>query len=415
MNMSRFCHDKLTPVALGKHPHAGDMSSRLPSNLTLNATTRTLATLRERGVAIIDLTESNPTRVGLRYPSDLLEPLSGPASLLYDPQPLGLPTAREAVSQDFARRGLTVPAERIALTASTSEAYSLLFKLLCDAGDSVLVPHPSYPLFEHLTVLEAVVAKPYRLEHHGTWRIDLDDLESSVDEETRAVLVVSPNNPTGSFLHERDLEALAALCASRDLMLIGDEVFADYRLERTAAAPSVLMATDVLTCSLGGLSKSVGLPQLKLGWIAFGGPTSRVAPLMAQYEIVADSYLSVSTPVQVALPSLLDRGASIRAQIQTRLERNLASLRQAVREVPSISVLEVEGGWSAVLKVPAFRTEEQLVLSALADDHVLVHPGYFFDFEHEAYLVVSLIVEPDVFDRGVARILARAAQPDQKV
>jgi aspartate/methionine/tyrosine aminotransferase len=196
---------------------------------------------------------------------------------------------------------------------------------------------------------------------------------------------------------------------------MGDEVFADYRLERTAAAPAVLRATDVLTCSLGGLAKSVGLPQLKLGWIAFGGPTNSVAPLMAQYEIVADSYLSVSTPVQVALPSLLDRGASIRAQIQTRLERNLASLRQAVREMPSISVLGVEGGWSAVVKVPAFRTEEQLVLSALADDHVLVHPCYFFDFEHEAYLVVSLIVEPDVFDRGVARILARAAQPDQKV
>ena len=389
------------------------MASRLPSNLTLNAATRALATLRDRGVAVIDLTESNPTRVGLRYPRDLLAPLSDPASLLYDPQPLGLPTAREAVSQDFERRGLAVPTERIGLTASTSEAYSLLFKLLCDAGDSVLVPRPSYPLFEHLTVLESVVAKPYRLDHHGAWRIDFDDLESSIDDGTRAVLVVSPNNPTGSFLPEHDLEALARLCGSRDLMLIGDEVFADYRLERTVVPTSVLRATDVLTCSLGGLSKSVGLPQLKLGWIAFGGPASRVAPLMASYEIVADSYLSVSTPVQVALPWLFDRGASIRAQIQSRLERNLESLRQAVREVPTISALEVQGGWSAVLKVPSFRTEEQLVLSLLADDHVLVHPGYFFDFEHEAYLVISLIVEPGVFDRGVARILARAAQPDQ--
>ena len=391
------------------------MSSRLPSNLTLNATTRALAALRERGVTVTDLTESNPTRVGLQYPADLLEPLSDPYSLLYDPQPLGLPAAREAVAGDFERRGLTVSPERIGLTASTSEAYSLLFKLLCAAGDSVLVPRPSYPLFEHLTVLESIVAKPYRLEHHGAWRIDFDDLESSVDDTTRAVLVVSPNNPTGSFLHEDDLMALAALCATKDLMLIGDEVFADYRLERSTPPASVLTSTEVLSCSLGGLSKSVGLPQLKLSWIVFGGPASRVAPLMASYEIVADSYLSVSTPVQVALPSLLDRGASIRRQIQARLERNLASLRRALSDVPSVSALEVEGGWSAVLKLPAFRTEEQLVLGLLADDHVLTHPGYFYDFEREAYLVVSLLVRPEVFDRGVTRILARAAQPDQKV
>ena len=389
-------------------------SSRLPPNLTINPTTRTVSALRERGIPVLDLTESNPTRVGLDYPADLLAPLAASTSLVYDPQPLGLEVAREAASLDFKRRGLVVPPDRIALTASTSEAYALLFKLLCDAGDSVLVPRPSYPLFEHLTVLESVVAKPYRLEPDAGWRIDFHDLESSVDDTTRAVLVVSPNNPTGSFLHHHDLDTLAAVCAARDLVLIGDEVFADYQLESAPALASVLAAPGVVSCSLGGLSKSVGLPQLKLGWIAFGGPDIQVATLMSAYEIVADAYLSVSTPVQVALAPLLDRGSSIRRQIQDRIARNLAMLRQVVMQVPSVSVLDVGGGWSAVLKVPAFRSEEQLVLDLLVNDHVLVHPGYFFDFEAEAYLVVSLIVEPNAFDRGVDRVLARASQPDRQ-
>ena len=388
-------------------------SSRLPSNLAINATTRALEGLKARGIAVLDLTESNPTRVGLDYPADLLAPLSSSAALTYDPQPFGLPAARYAVSSDFKRRGLSVPPERIALTASTSEAYALLFKLLCDAGDSVLVPRPSYPLFEHLTVLESVVARPYRLEAHADWRIDFDDLESSIDDQTRAILVVSPNNPTGSFLHDHDRDALASACASRDLVLIGDEVFADYRLDAARSPSSVLETSDVVSCSLGGLSKSVGLPQLKLGWIAFGGPAAHVEGLMRAYEIVADAYLSVATPVQIALRSLLERGASIRDQISGRIARNLAALRKAAALVPSISLLQVGGGWSAVLKVPAFRSEEQLVLDLMVNDHVLVHPGYFFDFEAEAYVVVSLLVEPNLFDRGVERVLARASRPDQ--
>ena len=346
-------------------------SSRLPSNLAINATTRTLEALRSRGISVLDLTESNPTRVGLNYPLDLLAPLSSAAALIYDPQPLGLRVAREAVAADFARRGLNVSPERIALTASTSEAYALLFKLLCDAGDSVLVPRPSYPLFEHLTVLESVVARPYRLEPAAAWRIDLHDLESSIDDQTRAILVVSPNNPTGSFLHSDDRDALASICASRDLVLIGDEVFADYRLDAATALPTILATPDVVSCSLGGLSKSVGLPQLKLGWIAFGGSDAHVEALMRAYEIVADAYLSVSTPVQVAVPELLERGASIREQIRRRIDRNLKALRKAAALVPSISVLDVAGGWSAVLEVPAFRSEEQLVLDLLVNDHTL--------------------------------------------
>ena len=385
-------------------------SSRLPPDLSPNAAARALDDLRRRGLPVINLTESNPTQVGFSYPPDLLASLASPGALVYDPQPLGLWAAREAVSADFTRRGLTVPAQHIALTASTSDAYALLFKLLCDAGDSVLVPQPSYPLFEHLTLLESVRARPYRLEYHGAWRIDVGHLRSAIDDQTRALLVVSPNNPTGSFVHRDDLAAIAELCASREIVLIGDEVFADFPLDAAPHAVSVLTATDVVTCSLGGLSKSVGLPQVKLGWIGFGGPAERLADAMQAYEVVADAYLSVSTPVQIALRALLQDGAAIRAQIQSRIVRNLRASRHLAASFPSLAVLATEGGWSAVLKVPAYRPEEELVLELIVEDHVLVHPGYFFDFDTEAYLVVSLMVEPERFDRGLARVFARASR-----
>jgi hypothetical protein len=379
--------------------------------VVVNATTRTLDGLRRRGIAVLDLTTSNPTRVGLEYPVDLLAPLASQEALGYDPQPMGLWSARQAVAADFARRGLHVPPERVALTASTSEAYAWLFKLLCDPGDAVLIPQPSYPLFEHLTNLESITARTYRLEYHGKWRIDLDELQAAIDDRTRAVLVVSPNNPTGSFLHVEDLRRLDEICASRNLMLIGDEVFADYPLGDAPDAASVMQASAATVCSLGGLSKTAGLPQLKLGWIGFAGQSSKLEALMPAYELIADTFLSVSTPVQVALPHLLSRGADIRRQIQTRIARNLQHLRDAVTAVPAVSLLQVEGGWSATLQVPSYRSEEALVIELLTADHVLVHPGFFFDFEREAFLVISLLVDPETFDRGVARVLARASQP----
>ena len=386
-------------------------SRRLPSTLFPNDTARTLEGLRRRGLSVIDLTESNPTRVGFHYSENLLAPLASAAALSYEPHPLGMLTAREAVAGDFSRRGIIVSPDRIGLTASTSEAYALLFKLLCDAGDSVLVPQPSYPLFEHLTVLESVVARPYRLEYHGAWRIDLEHLRAAVDSSTRALLIVSPNNPTGSFLHKDDFVAAAELCAAHDVMLIGDEVFVDFPLDDAPHATSVLKSTETLACSLGGLSKSVGLPQLKLGWIAFGGPPLRVSELLNAYEVIADTYLSVATPVQTALVQLLESGAVIRNQIQLRIVRNLQALRRAASVYPAISVLMVEGGWSAVIKVPAYRTEEALVLELLVEDRVLVHPGYFFDFETEAFIVISLLVEPEKFDRGIALVFARVSRP----
>ena len=384
-------------------------SSRLPHNRELNALARLVAEKRRGGAELIDLTESNPTRAGFQYPPDLLQPLADARSLEYDPQPLGLWSARAAVAADFRRRGIAISADRVALTSSTSEAYALLFKLLCDAGDGVLVPRPSYPLFDHLTALESIEAVPYPLEYHGTWRIDVDAIRRAASERVRAVLIVSPNNPTGSFLHRDDLAALSGLAAERGWPLIGDEVFADYPLDPAPHAASVLAAGNVLTFSLGGLSKSAGLPQVKLGWIGFGGPAHLVDEAMAAYEIVADTYLSVSTPVQVAAARLIESGAAIRAQIATRIARNLGSLRAIAARFPALTVLSVEGGWSAVIQVPATRAEEALAMECLRRDGVLVHPGYFFDFAREAFVVVSLLLLPDRFDAGVTRVLARAS------
>jgi len=384
-------------------------SPRLPLNLEPNALARLVQAKRRAGASIVDLTQANPTRAGFSYPADLLAPLADARALDYDPQPLGLWAGRAAAAADFRRRGIILSADRVALTSSTSEAYALLFKLLCDAGDHVLVPQPSYPLFEHLTHMESVIAVPYSLEYHGAWRIDLDSVRAAAGDRARAILIVSPNNPTGSFLHRDDLAGLAELAVERNLPLIGDEVFADYRLDPSPASTHVLAATEALTFSLGGLSKSAGLPQLKLGWIGFGGPSAKVDEALAAFEIVADTYLSVSTPVQAAAAELIERGASIRAQILARVQRNLASLRTQAASFPAAAVLTVEGGWSAVVQVPSVASEEALVLDLLDQDGILVHPGYFFDFPREAFIVVSLLVEPPAFDQAMARVLPRVA------
>lgn len=384
------------------------ISTRLPKNLAPNAVARAVEAKRRAGVPILDLTATNPTSAGFTYPKGLLDPLADPRALDYEPQPLGLWSGRAAVAADFRRRGTVISADRVALTSSTSEAYALLFKLLCDAGDAVLVPHPSYPLFEHLTGLESVTAIPYALEYHGAWRIDVDSIVKAATDRVRAILIVSPNNPTGSFLHEDDLDAISRLAAARGWAVIGDEVFADYPLDPAPKAAKVLSGAGVLTFSLGGLSKSAGLPQLKLGWIGFGGPTSQVDEALAAYELIADTYLSVSTPVQAAAADLIEAGTAIRAQILARVQRNLESLRTLAAAHPSVDVLRAEGGWTAVVQVPQLRSEESLVLELLEKDHVLVHPGYFFDFPREAYAIVSLLVEPVTFDRAVTRLLARS-------
>ena len=292
------------------------------------------------------------------------------------------------------------------LTASTSEAYSLLFKLLCDPGDEVLVPVPSYPLFDHLSALDGVRTRPYRLEYHGQWMLDEESLDAAWADRVRGVLAVSPNNPTGSVLSGHEWDMLASRCAERNAALIVDEVFADFALDPVASSFS-WKSTDCLTFRLGGLSKSAGLPQVKLGWILVDGPDALVEDALARLEIICDTYLSVSTPVQVAAPALIERGAAVRAAIVARLRANHATLARLAASYPSVELLRADAGWSAVLRIPSTRSEEDVVLDLLERDGVLVHPGYFFDFPGEAYLVVSLLPPPDVFDEGVRRVMNR--------
>jgi aspartate/methionine/tyrosine aminotransferase len=382
-------------------------SSRVPGDLKPNRVARAVRRARIDGRSLIDLTTTNPTRVGIEYPRGILVPLSDPAALSYDPNAAGLPDARAAVSADYARRGINVAADRIVLTASTSDAYSVLFKLLCaPSGDAVLVPVPSYPLFEHLTRLDGIGCIPYRLEYHGRWTVDADSIRDAWSSGVRALLAVSPNNPTGSILTVAELRQVAGICADRGVALVLDEVFADYPIGR--GTPAAAGPFDCLTFRLGGLSKSAGLPQVKLGWVAVQGPEHLVSDALDRLDLICDTYLSVSTPVQVAAPALLREGATVRDAILERIRTNDATLRTLAASYASVEVLTCEAGWSVVLRVPSTRTEEALVLELLERDDVLMHPGFFFDFPHEAFLVASLLPEPSVFVQGMRRVLERA-------
>lgn len=384
-------------------------SHRVDADLAVNRLTATLAALRAEGRSIIDLTLSNPTIAGLEYPRGMLAGLADARGLIYRPEAFGLRTAREAVAADYGRRGVSVEAGRIVLTASTSEAYSLLFKLLCDPGTDILVPRPSYPLLDHLARLDAVSARFYELEYQRSWSIDFESVERALSSETRAIVVVSPNNPTGSRLRQHELERLDALAAAHGAAVIADEVFADYDLAGGGDAASPLRAESSLVFSLGGLSKSIGLPQAKLAWIAAGGPPALVAEALARLEFAADAYLSVSTPVQEAAAELLRAGSVVREQIQARIAGNYRGLVQSVSDESGCTVLQADGGWYAVLRVPAIASEEELVLSLLVGDGVLTHPGYFFDFQGGAHLVVSLLSPEAAFREGIARILRHFA------
>jgi alanine-synthesizing transaminase len=293
------------------------------------------------------------------------------------------------------------------LTSSTSEAYSVLFTLLCaPAGDAVMVPVPSYPLFEHLTTLDGVRSIPYRLEFHRRWDVDFDTLDQGWSDSVRAVLAVSPNNPTGSMLTDSEVNGLMERCARRDAALILDEVFVDYPL--IDARPPLSRASKCLTFRLGGLSKSAGLPQVKLGWIIVDGPEPLVRDALERLELICDTYLSVSTPVQHAVRALLLAGAAVRAEILERIRANARELRQLAKDYRSIEILPVEAGWSSVLRVPSTRSEEEIIIDLLERAAVVVHPGFFFDFAHEAFLVVSLLPPPAIFSEGVRRVMELA-------
>jgi alanine-synthesizing transaminase len=388
-------------------------SSRVPADRQVNRLTAAVAAHRQSGRPLLDLTVTNPTTVGIVYPASILDALGSSSALTYSPAPFGLPAAREAIAADYLRRGISVAASRVVVTASTSEAYSVLLKLLCDpARAEVLVPAPSYPLFDHLTRLDGVGSRPYSLAYHGRWELDEQSVDTAWTDRIQAVLAVSPNNPTGSVLSPAELSFLADRCASHGAALVVDEVFADYPHggQAEGAVPAQEIHADgwsqrALTFRLGGLSKSAGLPQVKLGWIAVDGPAALVDEALERLELVLDTYLSVSTPVQVAAPGLIARGAAVRAAIQDRLDINLGVLSARAAAFPSVELLPTDAGWSAVLRVPAQRSEEELVLDLLDQHDTLVHPGFFFDFPHEAFVIVSLLPKPSTFQTGITRLL----------
>jgi alanine-synthesizing transaminase len=355
-------------------------SKRLRWDAATNPISELVARKRAAGERILDLTESNPTHAGLRYEQVVFD---DPRMMSYDPDSLGMLSARECVAAEYG-----VDVSRVVLTTSTSEAYSWLFKLLCDPGDEVLVPQPSYPLFEYLAALENVSVRPYHLRYHEGWFVDIADIR--VTERTRAIVVVNPNNPTGSYLKPAELEALVKLAREHDLAMISDEVFSDYELI-PGGVRSLMGVEDAVTFCLNGLSKLIGLPQMKLGWIIVNDTASR-----ERLELIADTYLSVGTAVQCGLPKLLAMKGGIQGQIMERVRENLALVKGA---------RVVEGGWYAVLQVPRVRTEEEWVLGLLEQHNVLVQPGYFYDFESEAFLVLSLLTPPEVFQEGLSSLL----------
>ena len=382
-------------------------SSRLNWSAAANPLAKLLADKRATGAAILDLTESNPTAAEFQYPQErILAALADPRSLCYEPAPAGIPSARAAVSSYY--RGRVDP-DRILLTASTSEAYALLFKLLADPGDEVLIPRPSYPLFDYLAALESVAAVEYPLVYHAGWAIDFEALARKITPRSRAIVVVNPNNPTGSYLKQSELAQLTDLCRRHDLAILSDEVFSDYGLAGDPRRVSSLVdQEEVSAFSLSGLSKLVGLPQLKLGWIVISGPAQGRREALERLELIADTYLSVGTPVQWAAPALLAVREAMQAQILERVRQNLTFLGSQIGPDSPWRLLQPEGGWYAVIQAPRIHSEEEWVLTLLGEDNVLVQPGFFFDFETEAFLVTSLLTPAAAFQEGMRRILARA-------
>jgi aspartate/methionine/tyrosine aminotransferase len=383
-------------------------STRTGWALAPNRLSRALAARRAAGRPLLDLTESNPTRAGLACPAERLAGLSDPRAARYEPTPQGEREARAAVAADYARHGADVSPDDVFLTASTSEAYAFAFKLLCDPGDEVLIPAPSYPLFDFLAGLESTVVKPYPLLlADGEWHLEPSELPALIGPRTRAVVVVHPNNPTGSFLKRDEAEALRELAARRDLAVVADEVFLDYTTGPDARRfPTFAAAGPALALAMGGLSKSCGLPQLKLGWMVLSGPEPLRRAARDRLEVVADTYLSVSTPVQIVAPGLLAARAELQRPIAERVQENRRTLAGLVRG-SAASLLPAEGGWYAVLQIPATRSEEDFTAELLENDGVLVHPGFFFGFPREAFVVVSLLCPPRVLADGATQLLAR--------
>jgi hypothetical protein len=380
-----------------------------------------LAERHALGLPVVDLTESNPTRAGFDYPREaVLEALANAASMQYEPSARGLRPAREAIARYYAASGVCVDPESVILATGTSEAYSHAMRLLASPGDEILCPSPSYPLFDFLADINDVKLVPYPLVYDHGWRIDLETLRAAVTDRARAILVVTPNNPTGSFLRSEELTALLELARRRDLALIVDEVFRDYGWaggpERGGTrVVSTVEIEDCLTLTLNGLSKLSALPQMKLAWTVVSGPSDVVAEAMWRLEVIADTFLSVSTPVQHAAAALLEQGENLRRQILERIHENLAVLDRAFDRGAAVDRLDAEGGWYSVLRLPNIRSDEEWALGLLQAEGVYVHPGHFFGFPRDGYLVISLLPDPRQFRLGVEKInglVAKSVEPE---
>jgi alanine-synthesizing transaminase len=382
-------------------------ASRTNWNLAPNRLTEALARQRASGRALIDLTVSNPTECGFELDRDtILKALANPAALTYAPEPQGLMVAREAVAGYYAGRGNRVGVGDIFLTVSTSEAYSWVFRLLCNPGDEILIPAPSYPLFEFLADIQDVKVVRYPLLYDHGWQIDSHALEKAVTERTRGVIVVHPNNPTGHFCKSNEMARLNEICGARRIAVIADEVFLDFSLGGDALPGTFAENSAALTFTLSGLSKISGLPQMKVAWLVASGPTQMRQQAIARLEVIADTYLSLNAPLQHALAALLDERRDFHKAALARVSANLGELDRQLASQKACARLDVEGGWNAVVRVPVMRTDEDLAIALIEMKGVYAHPGHFYDFPRDGYLVVSLITPERQFEEGIGRVLA---------
>ncbi|MDF1590607.1 MAG: pyridoxal phosphate-dependent aminotransferase [Desulfobacterales bacterium] len=386
-------------------------SNRGTWDVSPNPLSRLLEKKKAGGETVLDLTQSNPTRAGFHYEDEkILTALAQPRAMVYEPDPRGFATAREAVKDYYRELGKEIDVSSIFLTASTSEAYAVLFKLLGNSGDEILIPRPGYPLLSFLAVFEDLqpVAYPLKYDDAKGWSMDLEVLQALITPSTRAVVVVNPNNPTGSFLKEPELKALDSICREHDLALIVDEVFSDF-----GAAPepgrvrTAVNRSTVMTFVLNGLSKVAGLPQMKLGWIVVGGKSDLAETVQARLEMMLDFYLSVSAPVQHAAKKLLQGRKAIQDQMHSRLEDNSRFLKAQLAQTANCKLLRREGGWYGILEISDAVSDEDRVLQLLEGDNTLVHPGYFYGFDREGFVVVSLLTPVEIFQSGISRLIQR--------
>jgi aspartate/methionine/tyrosine aminotransferase len=380
-------------------------ASRTNWNLQPNRLAEALERHKSSGRRLVDLSASNPTECGFKYDAAaIMRSLCAPASLQYRPDPKGLKSARQAVSDYYAEHGEAVAIDDLILTASTSEAYSFIFRLLCNPGDELLIPTPGYPLFDFLADVNDVTLVRYRLFYDHGWHIDMHALKQAITPRTRGIIIVHPNNPTGHFTRPEEVAELNQICTANQMAIIADEVFLDFSLG--AAQKSFVANAGALTFTMSGVSKISGLPQMKFAWLAVSGPEDTKREALARQEMIADTYLSLNAPIQLAAPVLLQQRRQFQQQLMARVRANLAELDAQFAEKQHVSRLTVEGGWYAVLRIPATRPDEELAIELLQKHDVYVHPGHFYDFPGDGYLIVSLITPEQDFSEGLRRVLS---------